>query len=188
LTTFHTDRTDDEQFNDEKAYLIKQISELKDTKAWDTFSSSRVCVMCVNSSFFLFFLCVAHYKHIHINVPSLSFFFLKIPTKNLWMTVLVKRLSSLSSFFLCLSSMICKCERERERETKFCAIIALLFVCLCYIHCCPLFRHLHHLCWTDIPSSTTYFFFRFLFVLVFLFWSFNTTDRYTVTYCARPGY
>ncbi|CAF4123549.1 unnamed protein product [Rotaria socialis] len=33
LTTFHTDRTDDEQFNDEKAYLIKQISELKDTKA-----------------------------------------------------------------------------------------------------------------------------------------------------------
>lgn len=48
LTTFHTDRkflddiqrhtsfcpsgTDDEQFNDEKAYLIKQISELKDTK------------------------------------------------------------------------------------------------------------------------------------------------------------
>jgi hypothetical protein len=25
--------TDDEQFNDEKAYLIKQISELKDTKA-----------------------------------------------------------------------------------------------------------------------------------------------------------
>ncbi|CAF3636325.1 unnamed protein product [Rotaria sp. Silwood1] len=39
LTTFHTDQekirigTDDEQFNDEKAYLIKQISELKDTKA-----------------------------------------------------------------------------------------------------------------------------------------------------------
>ncbi|CAF1681667.1 unnamed protein product [Adineta ricciae] len=33
LTSFHTDRTDDEQFNDEKAFLIKQISELKDTKA-----------------------------------------------------------------------------------------------------------------------------------------------------------
>ncbi len=33
LTTFHTDRTDDEQFNDEKAYLIKQISELKEIKA-----------------------------------------------------------------------------------------------------------------------------------------------------------
>ena len=53
LTTFHTDRTltlvgrdfctrptlsplsgtDDEQFNDEKAYLIKQISELKEVKA-----------------------------------------------------------------------------------------------------------------------------------------------------------
>lgn len=28
LTKFHTDR-DDEQFNDEKAYLIKQIKELK---------------------------------------------------------------------------------------------------------------------------------------------------------------
>jgi len=29
LTKFHTDRTDDEQFNDEKAYLIKQIQEMK---------------------------------------------------------------------------------------------------------------------------------------------------------------
>jgi len=31
--TFSVLGTDDEQFNDEKAYLIKQISELKDTKA-----------------------------------------------------------------------------------------------------------------------------------------------------------
>ena len=29
LSRFHTDRTEDEQFNDEKAYLIKQIKELK---------------------------------------------------------------------------------------------------------------------------------------------------------------
>ncbi|XP_038050023.1 calcium-binding protein 39-like [Patiria miniata] len=29
LTAFHTDRTEDEQFNDEKAYLIKQIKELQ---------------------------------------------------------------------------------------------------------------------------------------------------------------
>lgn len=29
LTKFHTERSDDEQFNDEKAYLIKQIKELK---------------------------------------------------------------------------------------------------------------------------------------------------------------
>jgi hypothetical protein len=29
LTRFHTDRSEDEQFNDEKAYLIKQIKELK---------------------------------------------------------------------------------------------------------------------------------------------------------------
>jgi calcium binding protein 39 len=29
LSKFHTDRSDDEQFNDEKAYLIKQIKELK---------------------------------------------------------------------------------------------------------------------------------------------------------------
>lgn len=29
LTKFHTDRCEDEQFNDEKAYLIKQIKELK---------------------------------------------------------------------------------------------------------------------------------------------------------------
>lgn len=29
LTRFHTDRSEDEQFNDEKAYLIKQIRELK---------------------------------------------------------------------------------------------------------------------------------------------------------------
>lgn len=31
LTAFHSDRSDDEQFNDEKAYLIKQIKELKET-------------------------------------------------------------------------------------------------------------------------------------------------------------
>lgn len=29
LTRFHTDRTEDEQFNDEKSYLIKQIKELE---------------------------------------------------------------------------------------------------------------------------------------------------------------
>nr|CAG4651026.1 EOG090X07E2 [Simocephalus serrulatus]SVE94278.1 EOG090X07E2 [Simocephalus serrulatus] len=29
LTKFHTDRSEDEQFNDEKAYLIKQIKELR---------------------------------------------------------------------------------------------------------------------------------------------------------------
>lgn len=32
LTKFQTDRADDEQFNDEKAYLIKQIRELKPTE------------------------------------------------------------------------------------------------------------------------------------------------------------
>jgi calcium binding protein 39 len=32
LTKFHTDRSEDEQFNDEKAYLIKQIKELKPIK------------------------------------------------------------------------------------------------------------------------------------------------------------
>ena len=30
LSAFHSDRNDDEQFNDEKAYLIKQIKELKE--------------------------------------------------------------------------------------------------------------------------------------------------------------
>ncbi|EJW86027.1 hypothetical protein WUBG_03064, partial [Wuchereria bancrofti] len=29
LTNFHTDRTEDEQFNDEKAYHIKQIQDMK---------------------------------------------------------------------------------------------------------------------------------------------------------------
>jgi calcium binding protein 39 len=29
LTRFHTERSEDEQFNDEKAYLIKQIKDLK---------------------------------------------------------------------------------------------------------------------------------------------------------------
>ncbi|VDP15356.1 unnamed protein product [Soboliphyme baturini] len=29
LSKFHSDRTEDEQFNDEKAYLIKQIQEMK---------------------------------------------------------------------------------------------------------------------------------------------------------------
>jgi calcium binding protein 39 len=30
LSTFHSDRSEDEQFNDEKAYLIKQIKELRE--------------------------------------------------------------------------------------------------------------------------------------------------------------
>lgn len=30
LSNFHSDRNEDEQFNDEKAYLIKQIKELKE--------------------------------------------------------------------------------------------------------------------------------------------------------------
>jgi calcium binding protein 39 len=29
LSTFHNDRSEDDQFNDEKAYLIKQIKEMK---------------------------------------------------------------------------------------------------------------------------------------------------------------
>ena len=29
LASFHNDRTDDEQFNDEKAFLIKQIEQLQ---------------------------------------------------------------------------------------------------------------------------------------------------------------
>ena len=33
LSKFHTDRSEDEQFNDEKAYLIKQIKELKPVKS-----------------------------------------------------------------------------------------------------------------------------------------------------------
>ena len=36
LTKFHTDRSEDEQFNDEKAYLIKQIKELKPPSAAQT--------------------------------------------------------------------------------------------------------------------------------------------------------
>lgn len=32
LTKFHSDRSEDEQFNDEKAYLIKQIREMKPLK------------------------------------------------------------------------------------------------------------------------------------------------------------
>ncbi len=35
LSNFHSDRNEDEQFNDEKAYLIKQIKELKEV-AWET--------------------------------------------------------------------------------------------------------------------------------------------------------
>lgn len=35
LSKFHNDRQDDEQFNDEKAYLIKQIKELKPIPEWN---------------------------------------------------------------------------------------------------------------------------------------------------------
>lgn len=47
LTNFHTDRTEDEQFNDEKAYLIKQI---QDMKAWASFFFH----MCVKQFVFIF--------------------------------------------------------------------------------------------------------------------------------------
>lgn len=40
LTRFHTERSEDEQFNDEKAYLIKQIKELKPIQSADGTSQS----------------------------------------------------------------------------------------------------------------------------------------------------
>eukprot|EP00794_Sanderia_malayensis_P011366 gene11366-12551_t len=39
LTQFHTDRTEDEQFNDEKTYLIKQIKELQPPESRATASN-----------------------------------------------------------------------------------------------------------------------------------------------------
>lgn len=41
LTKFHTDRSEDEQFNDEKAYLIKQIKELKPIASSNAAGSSN---------------------------------------------------------------------------------------------------------------------------------------------------
>lgn len=41
LTRFHTERSEDEQFNDEKAYLIKQIKELKPIQSDGTSQSSQ---------------------------------------------------------------------------------------------------------------------------------------------------
>lgn len=41
LTRFHTERSEDEQFNDEKAYLIKQIKELKPIQSADGTSQSQ---------------------------------------------------------------------------------------------------------------------------------------------------
>ena len=35
LSNFHNDRSEDEQFNDEKAYLIKQASISKYNKLWN---------------------------------------------------------------------------------------------------------------------------------------------------------
>ncbi|XP_076435612.1 protein Mo25-like [Babylonia areolata] len=40
LTKFHTDRSEDEQFNDEKAYLIKQIKDLKPAPSSTTTNTS----------------------------------------------------------------------------------------------------------------------------------------------------
>jgi len=45
LTKFHSERSEDEQFNDEKAYIIKQIKEMKPLKdvkvTTETASSER---------------------------------------------------------------------------------------------------------------------------------------------------
>lgn len=40
LSRFHTDRSEDEQFNDEKAFLIKQIKELKSSSGSATAGAS----------------------------------------------------------------------------------------------------------------------------------------------------
>merc|ERR1712062_692873 len=42
LSNFHNDRSDDEQFNDEKAYLIKQIKELKSATSDQSSSSEQI--------------------------------------------------------------------------------------------------------------------------------------------------
>ncbi len=74
-----------------------------------------------------------------LSLSRFSFFFSKSPTKNLWMTVLVKRLSSLSFFFLCLSLIIFVSTREERKRDKILRYNSLLFVCLCYIHLLPAF-------------------------------------------------
>ncbi len=42
LSKFQTDRTEDEQFGDEKTYLIKQIRDLKRPTAQDAWEGSRM--------------------------------------------------------------------------------------------------------------------------------------------------
>jgi len=159
--------TDDEQFNDEKAYLIKQISELKDTKAWEKlflFVRHYLLVyvrgVCVNSSYFFLFsvliLLVSNKtkkkknetKHSRRHVKlffiqfssssSLSFYPLTNKKKqNLWMTVLVNVFLSLSSF----------------KQTN-------LYECEC-VHF----------------SSSSSFFFFFFFFFVFHWWFFFEQEK-----------
>jgi hypothetical protein len=55
LSRFHTDRSEDEQFNDEKAYLIKQIKELKpspSSSAAAASSSSSSSTYSAGSTYF----------------------------------------------------------------------------------------------------------------------------------------
>lgn len=161
--------TDDEQFNDEKAYLIKQISDLKDTKAWNiTFVLLLlfcVCVMCVNSSFFflffpvlliintytqIFFLCLSFWRACLVR----SFFnpYKDIvndrPCKTLIVIVFFGfSLSLFSSFFsLCLSSMICVCVWERENSALCCSYVSFVSTLFIAARFVAIFNHLY---WTD---------------------------------------
>lgn len=198
--------TDDEQFNDEKAYLIKQISDLKDTKAWNiTFVLLLlfcVCVMCVNSSFFflffpvlliintytqIFFLCLSFWRACLVR----SFFnpYKDIvndrPCKTLIVIVFFGFSLSLLLFFFSLSFI--DDLRVRVRERKFCAMLLLCFICFHSIHCCPLCRHLQSpvLNWLYLAVLHLCLIDISLFFLFFsLPPSFNMTDKDIDAYCA----
>ena len=126
--------------------VIWRIRKLETSRSLLFFSC--MCKVCkfFNRFFSLSLLsCIAHYEHLHTNLLFFCacarayahdsvLFLKKIPTKTLWMTVLVKRLSSLSSlvFFSSFSvfhRLICECmRRKRVRILHYVALSFGLFL------------------------------------------------------------
>ena len=67
LSNFHNDRSEDEQFNDEKAYLIKQASISKYNKLWNKYYPLRYFQINKNSTYFFVDTRVKACNHVHTN-------------------------------------------------------------------------------------------------------------------------
>lgn len=68
LSKFHTDRSEDEQFNDEKAYLIKQIKDLKEVKEWTKVCGVNFNILAAKNMMYRIPKLIKKYMQIYISL------------------------------------------------------------------------------------------------------------------------